>query len=109
MQVPSFVLILLMVVMALVADYFLKIAGQKPEMLNRFFLAGMAIYATTAFIWYVVLKNIKFASANLFYSLFTVLLSVVMGVILFKETLFPVEIVGIVLAISSILILSRFA
>lgn len=104
----AFLYVLIMVVMALLADYCLKLAGQKIHLLNPLFFTGMAIYAATAFVWTFVLKNIKFGTANLFYSLFTVLLSAVMGIFLFNESLNPLEIVGMVMAVGSIVILSRF-
>lgn len=109
MKILSFAAVFLMVSMALVADYFLKIAGTKPTMFNLYFLGGTLIYLCTAFVWYFVLKNIEFTEANLFYSLFTILLSVVIGTLIFREPLELLEVVGIAMAIGSIILLTRFA
>jgi len=100
--------VFLMVSIALLADYFLKIAGTKASIVNRYFFGGMALYSLTAFLWYFVLRNIKFSQANVFYSIFTILLSVVIGLIVFKEHLNLIEGIAIVMAVVSLIILSRF-
>lgn len=98
-----------MVAMAIFADYLLKIAGSKSSILNRYFVGGMIVYSLTAFVWYFVLRNIKFSLANLFYSLFTVLMSVGIGVMVFREKLGSIEILAILMALASIIFLFRFA
>lgn len=109
MKLVSLVSVLVMVSMALLADYLLKIAGTKPTMINRYFIGGAVVYSLTAFVWYFVLRNIKFSGANLLYSIFTILLSVGIGIFVFKESLGPMEIIGVAMAIGSIIILMRFA
>lgn len=109
MKIFSSILILLMVTIALSADYLLKIAGTKDSMLNRYFFGGMILYSLTAFVWYYILRTTKFSGANLLYSLFTVLLSVAIGVFFFKESLHSIEIIGVIMAITSIIILTRFS
>lgn len=97
-----------MVIIALSADYFLKIAGTKSPFFNRYFLAGLILYSSTTFIWYFVMKNIKFSEANLFYSLLTVLASVGIGRFIFNERLNLIEGIAVLTAIGSIIVLSRF-
>lgn len=101
-------LVLAMVSLALTADYFLKLAGQKDQFLNRDFFLGMTLYASTAFVWLFVLKYVKFSVANLFYSLFTIILAVLIGVFRFKESLNLLEMAGIGMAFISIILLGRF-
>lgn len=91
-----------------VADYFLKVASQEHRTFrNWWFVAGCLTYALTAFGWVLVMKHIKLANVGAVYSLSTVLLLTALGVFVFGETLNRYEIVGIVLAILSVLCLSR--
>jgi EamA domain-containing membrane protein RarD len=108
MKYLSILAVVLMVSMALAADYLLKLAGSKDSIFNRYFAGGMMLYSLTAFVWYFVLRNIKFSEANVFYSIFTVLLSAVIGVVVFKEHISIIEIIAIAMAIGSLIILSRF-
>ena len=109
MKIFSFLAVIAMVIMALFADYLLKIAGSKTSILNRYFIGGMIVYSLTAFVWYFVLRNIKFSLANLFYSLFTVLISVGIGAMVFRERLGSIEILAVLMALASIVLLFRFA
>jgi drug/metabolite transporter (DMT)-like permease len=98
----------LMVLVALLADYLLKIAGDKINWANKYFWLGMILYSLTAFVWYFVLRHIKFSEANLFYSLLTVLASVAIGRFAFGEHLSLIEGIAVCTAIGSIVVLSRF-
>jgi drug/metabolite transporter (DMT)-like permease len=55
------------------------------------------------------MKHIKLSSLGVIYSLTTVLLLVAIGVFYFHEKLNIYEIIGIVAAIVSVILLSRFA
>ncbi|HKI38052.1 MAG TPA: hypothetical protein VKA46_39730 [Gemmataceae bacterium] len=93
----------------IVGDYFLKRAsGTDRPLLTRWFGVGLALYASTAFAWVFVMRHLKLATIGVIYSVCMILLLTGMGVFLFGETLNRYEVAGIVLAIASILLLSRF-
>ncbi len=108
MRIVGLLAVFVMVIVALTADYFLKIAGTKSPFFNRYFIAGFILYSLTTFIWYFVMKNVKFSEANLLYSLFTVLAAVGIGRYIFNERLNIWETVAVCTAIGSIVVLSRF-
>lgn len=90
-------------------DYFLKLASQQASALyNRWFLAGIAIYALSAFGWVFAMRHMKLATIGVVYSISVVLLLAALGVVVFGESLNRYEIVGIILAVLSILLLVRF-
>jgi multidrug transporter EmrE-like cation transporter len=93
----------------IVGDYFLKraSAAERPLM-TRWFLVGLALYSSTAFAWVFVMRHLKLATIGVIYSVCMILLLTGMGVFLFDEQLNRYEIAGIVLAIASVLLLSRF-
>ena len=97
-------------VIGVVGDYFLKLASAREQPLRtRWFYLGFALYASTAFGWVFVMKHLKLATIGVLYSVSMVLLLTGVGVVLFRESLGWQEVVGLVLAIASLILLVRFA
>jgi small multidrug resistance pump len=95
---------------AVVADYFLKRAsGAASPFRTLAFLIGLVIYASTAFGTVFVFRHLKMAVSGVVYSVCLVLMLTLLGSIGFRETLRPVEMVGIAMAIGSLILLTRFA
>lgn len=91
-------------------DIFIKLAGIGPKFIEmRWFIIGSLIYFSTSFGWFYVMKQIKLSSLGVVYALTTVLLLVAIGVLYFHEKLDIYEIMGIITAIISLILLSRFA
>jgi len=91
-------------------DYFLKLASQREHSLRTpWFHLGFALYASTAFGWLFVMKHLKLATISVLYSVSMVLLLTAIGTLVFREPLKPLEVVGIVLALASLVLLVRFA
>ena len=67
------------------------------------------IYAGTAIGWFFVLRKIKLSSGVMIYTLSLILFVVLFSVFYFKEDIKPIEYFGITMAVSSLIILSRFA
>ncbi len=89
-------------------DYFLKRASERASPLGTgVFLAGLVLYASTAFAWVFVMRHLKLATIGVIYSVSMVLLLAGMGVVFFGETLGRSEIAGIALAIASLILLAR--
>lgn len=97
-------------VIGVLGDYFLKLASarEQPLRVSSFYL-GFALYASTAFGWVFVMKYLKLATISVLYSVSLVLLLTAIGVMLFQETLSYFEVIGIVLAVISLVLLMRFA
>lgn len=92
------------------ADYFLKRASQSPTPFQTsWFWAGLLIFSATAFGWVFVMRHLKFATIGVCYSISTVLLLTVVGVVLLRESLHWKEIVGLAFALASIILLVRFS
>jgi|SRR5689334_14499407 len=91
-------------------DYFLKLASQRDHPLRAgWFYLGFALYASTAFGWVFVMRHLKLATISVLYSVSMVLLLTAIGTLVFRESLKPLEVVGIVLALASMVLLVRFA
>lgn len=90
-------------------DFFVKKASQQQKVSWIWLLVtGSVIYACTAFGWFFVLKKMKLSSAAVIYSMIIVLLSVTIGIFYFKEKLNFYEMIGVTMAILSMLLLYRF-
>jgi len=101
--------IVLLSAVGVTADYFFKLAGNKPAVDVKFFIIGTAIYTLTAFGWFYVIRNMKLASLGAIYATTISLMLVIMGIVLFKERLSVGEIIGILLSLVSLWLLTRFA
>jgi small multidrug resistance pump len=97
-------------VIGVLGDYFLKLASAREKSLQTgWFYLGFALYASTAFGWVFVMKHLKLATISVLYSVSLVLLLTAIGVLLFRESLNYFEVIGIVLAVVSLVLLMRFA
>jgi drug/metabolite transporter (DMT)-like permease len=91
-------------------DYFLKLASARESSLTTpWFYVGFAVYASTAFGWVFVMKHLKLATIGVVYSVSMVVLLTLVGVVAFREPLSAYEFVGLILAITSLILLVRFA
>lgn len=103
------VLVLLSIV-GVLGDYFLKLASNQERLIwNGWFPLGLVVYSLTAFGWVYAMRSMKLATIGVVYSLCVVLFLAVMGIVLFKERLTYSEAAGIVMAIGSLMLLTRFA
>ena len=92
-----------------VGDYFLKLASGKDEPLRSgWFYVGFAVYASTAFGWVFVMKHLKLSTIGVFYSVAMIVLLTVIGTLLFDERLRIQEVAGLVMAVASLILLTRF-
>ncbi len=96
-------------VIGVVGDYFLKLASAKEQALKSLeFYIGFALYGSTAFGWVFVMRHLKLATVGAVYCVSMVLLLTAIGVFRFKESLSSAEILGLVMAVGSLLLLTRF-
>ena len=97
-------------VIGVLGDYFLKLAsGREQPLRTGSFYLGFILYASTAFGWVFVMKHLKLATISVLYSVSLVLLLTAIGVVLFRESLNYFEVIGIMLAVISLILLMRFA
>ena len=97
-------------IIGVVGDYFLKLASAREQPLRTgWFYLGFFLYASTAFGWVFVMSRLKLATISVLYSVSLVLLLTAVGVVLFRESLSYFEVIGIILAVASLVLLMRFA
>jgi small multidrug resistance pump len=97
-------------IVGVTGDYFLKLASAESETLrSKWFYIGFAVYASTAFGWVFVMKYLKLSTIGVVYSISMVLLLTGIGVFRFRESLNGYEIAGLVMAVASLVLLTRFS
>jgi small multidrug resistance pump len=97
-------------VVGVVGDYLLKLAStHKSPLKTGWFYVGFAVYASTALGWVFVMQHLKLATIGVIYSISMILLLTAVGVVFFREPLSAPEVVGLALAIASLVLLVRFA
>jgi small multidrug resistance pump len=96
--------------LAVVGDYFLKRASAaEAPFRTTTFVIGFAIYASTAFGTVFVFRHLKLATSGVVYAMCLVLMLTLLGLVGFRETLKPGEMLGIGMAIGALVLLTRFA
>lgn len=70
---------------------------------------GALIYGLTALGWFFVMRKMKLSTAGTLYAISVVIFVTLVSVFYFKERISPIEIIGIIMAIISLVILYRFA
>jgi len=91
-------------------DYFLKVASQADQPFKTIaFYIGFTVYGSTAFGWLFVMRHLKLATISTVYSVSLILMLTIVGLVGFDEKLSAGEIVGILLALASLVLLVRFA
>lgn len=104
----AFLIVVGLSVLTVLADILIKKAADANQIFSVFLLGGALIYGFSAFGWFYALRSINLATLGGIYSLTTVLLLVLSGIVFFDERLRPAEIGVILMAFVSILWLWRF-
>lgn len=100
----------LLSVVTVVGDLFIKEASLHNGFSGwRWLILGAAVYGTTAFGWFFVMRHVHLSIVGVIYSITCVVLLFALGVVVFKEGVNTVEVVGLVMALTSLVMLLRFA
>jgi drug/metabolite transporter (DMT)-like permease len=106
----SFLAGIILSVITVAADVMIKQASLQSSFDGwRLLLLGSLIYGLTGMGWFFVMGKIKLSTIGVLYGVSCILLLTLVSVFYFKEKISGMEIFGIILAIASIIILSRFA
>jgi small multidrug resistance pump len=97
-------------IVGVVGDYLLKRASEQTNpMQSRWFYIGFVVYASTAFGWVFVMRHLKLATIGVVYSVSMILLLMTVGIVFFREPLNRYEVLGLAMAVASLILLIRFA
>lgn len=107
-NVLGIAIIFILSLYGILGDFLIKKGSDASQLLSKEFIAGFLIFATSSFGWFYIFKHVKVSSIGVLYGTVTALGLVLIGVFLFEETISPVEIVGIIFGIISVLLLGRF-
>jgi drug/metabolite transporter (DMT)-like permease len=97
-------------VVGVLGDYFLVLASRDAAPLKtRWFYLGFALYASTAFGRVFVMKYLKLATISVLYSVSMMVLLTAVGVVVFRQSFNYYEMAGLAMAVTSLILLVRFA
>ena len=81
----------------------------KRELRSGTFYFGFVVYASTAFGWvYVMRRHLKLATIGAVYSVSMIVLLTCIGAVIFRQPVNADEVIGLVMAIGSLILLMRF-
>ena len=88
-------------------DYFIKLASsQSGGMLSATFLLGALLYGSTAMGWFLLMREHSLAMIGVMFSAMSLILLAAMGTVVFKEPFGAREVIGLGLAIASVIVMS---
>lgn len=100
----------ILAMIGVLADTVIRISGSGAKFIElKLFIIGAVLYCITAFGWFYVMKYLKFSTIGVFYGISSLLILTIVGVVFFKESLNMYEMIGIGLAIISMILLGKFA
>lgn len=103
-----YLLLVAMVSVSVLADYFLKFAALRENSLATWqFYVGTAIYASTAVGWVYAMKYMPLASIGVAYSVVTILFLAALGTFVFREAFGLRDAAGIALAVAALALMNR--
>ncbi len=105
----AYLVIVLVALITVGGDYFLKLAGRTPPLKIGPLIAGCLIYGATGILWAVAMRHLKLTSLSVVFSLSTVLFATALGTLVFRETLSRVEILGVIFALAALALLKKFS
>jgi uncharacterized membrane protein len=97
---------LLISVTAVFFDAVLKMSADKKSI--SLLVIACILYMIDAIFWYNVYKIGKFSTIGILYSVFTILLTTLVGINLFKEEITAGAWVGICMGLVSVILLSKY-
>lgn len=107
--VPVLVTILLSAVCVL-ADCLFKHASETTQPFRSLqFALGILLQAFSAFGWVYVFRHVRLSTIGALFSVITVLMLALVGVMTFREPLSVSEVVGLGLAVAALFLLGRFS
>jgi small multidrug resistance pump len=96
-------------IITVLADSFIKNASLQNGFSGwKMLVFGACIYGFTGFGWFFVMRKMKLSTLGVLYGVSCVLLLTLVSVFYYKEKINLLEIVGIGMAVGSLILLSRF-
>jgi multidrug transporter EmrE-like cation transporter len=96
--------------LTILGDILIKNSSLKDNFIGwKLLVIGSIIYGLTAFGWFFVMRSIKLSTLGVWYALFCMLGLTLISVFFYQEKLNIIEVIGIILACISVILMARFA
>jgi drug/metabolite transporter (DMT)-like permease len=110
MYVVAFAVAITLSLITVYADYLIKKASLLTAFNGSFLLlSGMMLYGLTGLGWFFVMRQVKLSTLGVIYGVTCIIALTLISVFVFKERLHFFEVVGIICALVSLVLLARFA
>ncbi len=106
----NFVYLLLVTILTIYGDILLKDATKYTGIKSiTYIVGGLIMYLFVGLGFYQMYKSLEFSTAGIIYSVLCILGFAISGLLFFNEKITFYEGIGIILAIISVILMSRFA
>jgi drug/metabolite transporter (DMT)-like permease len=110
MRMGTVLVLMAVTALTLAGDYCIKLAsGDEDGLASRTFLLGAALYSLPSVGWFFLMRSHSLAAIGVYYSAAVLILLAALGFFAFKETLGLRELVGLSLAVASVVVMSHEA
>lgn len=104
----TFALILAIIVLTIIGDYWVKVASQRPNGLaSLVFVGGASMYALSAAGWLLLMRSHSLAAIGVIYSSVMIVVLAGLGFFVFKEAFGLREGLGVALAVAAVLVIGH--
>ena len=106
----AFILGIGLSLITVLGDVLIKHASLQQQFNGlKWLIIGALIYGLTAFGWFFVMRQAKLSTLGVLYAVSIVFFLTLVSALYFKEKLSLIEMLGVLMAICSLIILRRFA
>lgn len=103
----SYLVLAFCTALTLLGDYCIKISTEAAGGIRSpVFILGALFYGIPALGWFYLMSHHSLATVGVFYSASTIVFLAALGVIVFKEPLGWRDMMGVILAVSAVLMMS---
>jgi multidrug transporter EmrE-like cation transporter len=110
MRMGTVLILTIATALTLAGDYCIKVAsGDQDGLSSKTFMLGALLYAMPSVAWFFLMRSHSLAAVGVYYSAAVIILLATLGCLVFKEAFGLREVVGLSLAIASVVVMSREA
>ena len=109
-SILPFIIGSVMIIITVIGDGLIKNASRLKGFSGwKSLLVGSLLYGLTGFGWFFVMRGMKLSTLGAFYGVGCTLLLAIIGVFYYREQINLIEVIGIFLGITSLILLFRFS
>jgi drug/metabolite transporter (DMT)-like permease len=106
LEMNSWLILAAITVMTVIGDYFIKLSSIPDSgVASAYFPLGLVFYGSTGIGWFYMMRSHSLVQIGVYYSAATLVFLAGLGVLVFKEAFGGRDVLGIALALASVVVM----